>query len=202
MADLIEQGGWVLGAILGLSVAAWALIAWKWLELRSEGNGAAAPAEEALAAWRRRDRAGALAAASRCPGMLGRVLRAALSGPPPAGTAWARRMQPAMQAEALALRRHLPLIAALASVSTLLGLLGTVLGMVRSFTALTRGGAEQVSSLAEGVSQALVTTQAGLVVALPIFLLQGVLSARAEKRIAAAALYLKKIETARSPGGS
>ena len=58
-----------------------------------------------------------------------------------------------------------------AAVAPLLGLLGTVMGMIRSFDALfARGGADQLRIVADGISVALLTTFAGLVVALPTYI--------------------------------
>ncbi len=55
----------------------------------------------------------------------------------------------------------------LVAVAPLLGLLGTVLGMIETFQALVYGGVEMTTRLAEGIHVALYTTQAGLVAALP-----------------------------------
>lgn len=59
----------------------------------------------------------------------------------------------------------------LASVAPLLGLLGTVRGMMRAFEAIQTHGAGEVGLLAGGVSEALLTTEAGLITALPLLLL-------------------------------
>ena len=80
-------------------------------------------------------------------------------------------------------RGRLDLVATTAAVLPLLGLLGTVLGMMRTFEALTRYDAAEVSSvMAGGVSQALVTTQAGLAAALPLVLIHGLLASRLKEK--------------------
>jgi biopolymer transport protein ExbB len=63
--------------------------------------------------------------------------------------------------------RDLALLGALVAAAPLLGLLGTVLGMVETFEAVARAGANTTSKVASGISRALITTQFGLVVALP-----------------------------------
>jgi biopolymer transport protein ExbB len=66
------------------------------------------------------------------------------------------------------LERYLPLLSTIAAVSPLLGLLGTVTGMVQVFSAISAGGSVgDASALAGGISQALITTVGGLWVAIP-----------------------------------
>lgn len=65
------------------------------------------------------------------------------------------------------LERYLTSLGVIASISPLLGLLGTVVGMIKVFTALMLEGAGNANVLAGGISQALITTAAGLSVAIP-----------------------------------
>ncbi|HHO58226.1 MAG TPA: MotA/TolQ/ExbB proton channel family protein [Oceanithermus profundus] len=65
------------------------------------------------------------------------------------------------------LQRYLNSLGTIAAISPLLGLLGTVIGMIKVFTAMTTAGVGNVASLAGGISEALITTAAGLVVAIP-----------------------------------
>jgi biopolymer transport protein ExbB len=65
------------------------------------------------------------------------------------------------------LERYLNTLGTIAGISPLLGLLGTVSGMIRSFTAITTEGVGNPTVLAGGISEALITTAAGLVVAIP-----------------------------------
>lgn len=84
------------------------------------------------------------------------------------------------------LSRHLSGIAVLASVAPLLGLLGTVIGMVDTFQVIAVFGTGNVKGLASGISVALITTQSGLLVAIPGLLLSGYLyrhAARLEMRL-------------------
>lgn len=82
-----------------------------------------------------------------------------------------QRMQEAMEAAAAGvahdLERYLTTLGTIAAISPLLGLLGTVVGMIRVFDALMAEGVSNVSSLAGGIAEALVTTAAGLCVAIP-----------------------------------
>ena len=67
-------------------------------------------------------------------------------------------------------KRGLSLLAVSASVAPLLGLLGTVTGMIRTFQQITLHGTGDPRLLAGGISEALVTTEAGLLVAIPAML--------------------------------
>ncbi len=78
------------------------------------------------------------------------------------------------------MERGLTVLEIIANVSPLLGLLGTVLGMVTVFNAITAEGVGNPRVLSEGISQALVTTVAGLVVAIPAFAFHSWLSSRVD----------------------
>src|SRR6516162_7466751 len=75
-------------------------------------------------------------------------------------------IQEASGLETPLLERNLIALSTIASISTMVGLLGTVLGMIRSFAALGTSGAVDASKLAVGISEALVNTAGGLFVAI------------------------------------
>ncbi len=68
------------------------------------------------------------------------------------------------------LENHIGTITTLAAIAPLLGLLGTVTGMMKTFSIIKLFGSANPALMAEGISEALLTTQAGLVVAFPIVL--------------------------------
>lgn len=76
------------------------------------------------------------------------------------------------------LERLLPLIAVCASTAPLLGLLGTVTGMIHTFQLITLHGSGDAALLASGIAEALVTTEAGLATAIPALLAHAFLSRR------------------------
>jgi biopolymer transport protein ExbB len=91
------------------------------------------------------------------------------------------RMQARAQKELDRLERFLPWLSSLANVETLLGLLGTVTGMIRSFLALRISGIADPAVLAGGISEALITTAAGLMVAIPCLVTYHVLIQAADR---------------------
>lgn len=74
----------------------------------------------------------------------------------------AKDIEEATSLEMPMLEKNLTILATLASISTLLGLLGTVLGMIRAFAALANTGAPDTSALATGISEALINTAFGI----------------------------------------
>ncbi|MBF0447129.1 MAG: MotA/TolQ/ExbB proton channel family protein [Magnetococcales bacterium] len=69
--------------------------------------------------------------------------------------------------EVVTLERYLTLLGTIASIAPLLGLLGTVLGMIKVFTVISSVGVGDPSVLASGIGEALITTASGLTVAIP-----------------------------------
>ena len=78
-------------------------------------------------------------------------------------------------AETTRLGAHLNTLAVIAGVAPLLGLLGTVTGMIRLFEVITRFGTGDPKLLAGGISEALITTEVGLIIAVPVLLLHNFL---------------------------
>jgi len=90
------------------------------------------------------------------------------------------KLDEAILRETPALERGVTLIRVVSVVAPLLGLLGTVTGMIQVFEAITLFGAGDPRLMADGISQALVTTVLGLVVAIPMTLLHSVVSGRSK----------------------
>ncbi|MGF1453193.1 MAG: DUF3450 family protein [Opitutales bacterium] len=82
------------------------------------------------------------------------------------------------------LERYLPFLAITAAVAPLAGLFGTVLGMIQTFELITLFGTGDAKSLSGGISVALITTALGLVVAIPILIIHGILLRMAKKKVA------------------
>jgi biopolymer transport protein ExbB len=72
-------------------------------------------------------------------------------------------------------------LATISQISTLLGLLGTVIGIITAFLVVGQQGTGDPQALAGGIGQALTTTAAGLIVAIPTIIGQSYLSSRVEK---------------------
>ena len=105
------------------------------------------------------------------------------------------------------LERFLPALKVLAAIAPLLGLLGTVTGMINTFHVITVYGTGDPRLMAGGISEALITTQLGLAVAIPILVITALLGRKAS-RIAsdmeekAMALIAALLKDQRRPSGS
>lgn len=105
--------------------------------------------------------------AMRSGSPLGKVLAAGIDNRDKPRDVMREAIEETGRHEVHALERYLNTLGTIAAISPLLGLLGTVFGMIEVFTNLAAHGAGNVSNLAGGISQALITTAAGLVVAIP-----------------------------------
>src|SRR5213595_129539 len=128
---------------------------------------------------RRRNFAEALHESAGTPGPVARVIHAAIIRHYAPRKELREIVQEAGQLEVLKLERFLGVLAAVAYVAPLLGLLGTVTGMIDAFGTLSaNGGYATVTELSNGVYKSLLTTAAGLVVATPTFIAYSYLSSR------------------------
>jgi len=111
---------------------------------------------------------------------LGRVLQAYYKDPNADSETIELRMDEAVLKETPAIERGLSIIKILAAIGPLLGLLGTVTGMIQVFQSITLYGTGDPKLMAGGISQALMTTVLGLVMAIPLILIHSMLASRAK----------------------
>lgn len=198
-AEVVRQGGWILGLIGAASIAAWSVLAYQWFVLGA-CRGQWRDAKRVVERLERREATDVATLSLPQSNVVAAVLVAcAAEADRSAGgdsrRSFEARSAPLLRGEALLRRRSLRTVAVLAAAMPLLGLLGTVLGMMQTFSAFTDRGAPDVHTLADGVSRALVTTQAGLVATVPVLLAHGLLSARVGRYLSGVELLVKRIES-------
>jgi biopolymer transport protein ExbB len=202
LADTLQSGGPIVWLLLGLSVCSLALIVVKVIELRGVLSGDAAR-QAAFSQWSGGDKQATLTALDAGKSPADRITHAAAQGllAQHARAVLDADLEWRGNAEVARMQRHIRLLELIAMISPLLGLLGTVLGMIQSFQELALAeGAANASLLAAGIWQALLTTAAGLVVAIPAAIAATLLSERVDRaaqRIEAAVGQLFAIEDAR-----
>ena len=167
MLELVKAGGWLMVPILLCSVVAMGIVAERFWTLQSRRI---APRNLAAQMWKLADD-GELDTERlkrlRDGSPLGRILAAGLS------TQHLDRVRMKEQIEDVGrhvvhdLERYLNSLGTIASITPLLGLLGTVIGMIKVFAVITTQGVGDPGVLAGGISEALITTAAGLTVAIP-----------------------------------
>jgi biopolymer transport protein ExbB len=111
---------------------------------------------------------------------LGRVLAAGLANRHRSREAMMERLEDAGRHVVHDLERFLNTLGTIASISPLLGLLGTVTGIIKSFNALEAGAAGDPRMLSGGIAEALIATAAGLCVAIPALIAYRYLRGRVE----------------------
>lgn len=181
--ELVKAGGWIMLPIILCSIAAAGIVAerlwtlrpsrvtpphllgqvWKWIKDKKLSN----------------QKLKELRAGSP----LGEILAAGL-----ANSKHGREIMKECIEEAAArvihdLERYLNALGTIAGIAPLLGLLGTVLGMIEIFSAFMGAGMSNAALLASGISKALITTAAGLIVAIPALFFHRFLTRRVEELV-------------------
>ncbi|MDE0302628.1 MAG: MotA/TolQ/ExbB proton channel family protein [Gammaproteobacteria bacterium] len=167
MLDLVQAGGWVMVPILLCSILALAIILERSWALR-QGQVMPDGLLAQVRAWLQQDALdGDRLDALRNSSQLGRILAAGLSLHQQTLEERKTAVEDAGRRGAVELERFLAALGTIAMISPLLGLLGTVWGLIVVFDQIMTTGLGQPSDLAGGIAQALITTAAGLAVAIP-----------------------------------
>ena len=168
LVERIQQGGTVGYVIIGIGLFGLALAIWRAIVLFIRGNRIKAQLKKESA-----DKGNAL----------GRIMSVYEENPDADVETLELKLDDAIIRETPSLESGLSLIKVLYVIAPLLGLLGTVVGMIATFQQITLFGTGDPKTMAGGISQALVTTVLGLVVAIPLTLLHSLLSARSRSLI-------------------
>ena len=179
LSEYLQGGGVVGWVIVGLGVAGLLMAAARAALLARAGRGAAETAAVAALLGRGEVEA-ARAHTQPAAHPVVRVMRAVLTHPSREREALQDAATEAILAELPAIERFGAAILVIAAVAPLLGLLGTVTGMIATFDIITEFGTGDPKMLSGGISEALITTQLGLVVAIPMVLLGNLLKGRAQ----------------------
>ncbi len=180
MIEFLVSGGPVMAPIGLASVVALAAFLERMVALRRSRVVPASVVRELLELLRQRRFGDALAACRKDEASVTRVLEVAIQsrGRP---RVWIKeRVEELGRREAAELERYSQILGTVAAVAPLLGLLGTVWGMILTFEVIQSQGVGVVASLAGGISQALITTMAGLTVGIPALIGHRYVLARAD----------------------
>jgi len=185
MFEIVKAGGFMMGPIILASIVAAAIVLERLWTLQSKR---VLPAELTDKVWRWVEQ-GQIQdkhiAALEQNSPLGKVLAAGLAN---------RHRERAILKEAIEdtgrhvvheLERFIGTLGMIASLSPLMGLLGTVTGMIRTFNAITTAGVGNPTALAGGIAEALICTAAGLAVAIPATICYRLLRGRVERLVVA-----------------
>lgn len=168
MLDIILAGGTVMVIIVICSIAAIAIIVERLWALFLDD---VAPKTQLAQVWswiRDNELDSERLKQLRRSSKLGRILAAGLSNSRQGRDVMKDSIEEAASQVVHDLERFLGALGTIAAITPLLGLLGTVVGMINVFTALNLEGAGNAAVLAGGISKALITTAAGITVAIPV----------------------------------
>ncbi|MGM0577443.1 MAG: MotA/TolQ/ExbB proton channel family protein [Myxococcota bacterium] len=179
--EIVESGGLIAWVIVGLGALAALLVVVRALMLTWYGVGVRRVARRVADLVGRGHAAEALEHARRARGAVGRVMRTTVANLHRERATLEDLVSEALLAETPRIERFGSAITVFAAVAPLLGLLGTVTGMISTFDVITEHGTGDPKLLSGGISEALVTTELGLVVAIPTLLLGTLLSGRANQ---------------------
>lgn len=184
-SQLASAGGPVLIALLAISIAATAVTIVKFVQFGRMGVGRSRAARRAVAIWEAGDRAQALeqvrSEASPTSATVLSAMTSLMRHPDDRQRAQEVAAQTAL-GQLTSMSRYLRILEAVVQAAPMLGLLGTVIGMISAFGELSRaGGAIDPSALATGIWAALLTTAAGLAIAIPFYFVWVWLEARVDE---------------------
>lgn len=168
LAERVQQGGYVGYTIIAIGVIGLFIAIWRLFVLQQAG---------------RNIRAQLLNTAPNTNNPLGRIFAVYELHRSGNLDALVLKMDEVILRETPTLERYQGILKVLAAVAPLLGLLGTVVGMIITFQQLTLFGAGDPKLMAGGISQALMTTVLGLVVAIPLVLLQSIIASSSQRLV-------------------
>jgi biopolymer transport protein ExbB len=199
----VLKGGPVMWPIFALAGAALVVVVLKWLSMAFVRRPSSKLVGQFLAAVREGDKQGAVEQAEAIGGPAGDMLEAGAEHLGEPRELIEEVMYEKVLSTRLRLQSWLPFVAICATSAPLLGLLGTVTGIMNTFSLMTVFGTGDPKTLSSGISEALITTEYGLIVAIPSLLLHAVLARRARgivdemERVAVA--FLNQVRQAPAP---
>ncbi len=181
MLEIIQSGGWMMVPIIIASVLALAITVERFWTLRP---GKIAPPDLLTQVWgwmknKQLDASKIRSLKDSSP--LGNVLAAGLINSRHGRQIMKESIEEVASHEIHEMERYLNALGTVAAVAPLMGLLGTVIGMIKVFAEIMAQGTGQANLLAGGISEALITTAAGLVVAIPALICHRILQRRVDE---------------------
>ncbi len=178
--EKIAAGGWVMVPLLGIGVCALLVAFFKWIQLSRIRLATERDLQTVLRHLEDREQERALAHARSIRGIAGDLLATAVEHVDEKKEYIEEVLYEKMLAARTRLERGLAFLALTATVGPLMGLLGTVMGMIATFKLISSFGSGDPKVLAAGISEALIATASGMTVAIPALLLHAFLSRKAK----------------------
>lgn len=181
MFELFSAGGPVMIPLLLCSVIALAIILERAINLRSSRILDPALVERIRGLVEGGSPERAIEVCRQNPGIYTDIVLAGLQAAPDGDAAAKEAVEDAGRFESKHLTRYLVALGTISGISPLLGLLGTVLGMIEVFRQIATVGTGVASELSNGISQALITTATGLLIAIPCLVAYNFFTEKADR---------------------
>lgn len=178
--EKIAKGGWVMAPLVTIGLAALLVALVKWWQLSRVRLATERDLQLVLRHLEQREQEQALAHARSIRGLAGDLLASAVEHVDEKKEYIEEILYEKMLGARTKLERGLAFLALTATVGPLMGLLGTVMGMIATFQLISSFGSGDPKVLAAGISEALIATASGMVVAIPALLLHAFLSRKAK----------------------
>lgn len=178
--DRLAEGGLIMIPLLGLGLLAILIAVFKWFQLSRVRLATEADLQRVLRDLERSDKEGALEHARKISGPAGDLLATAINHFDEKKEYIEEIVYERMLGARTKLERGIPFLALTATTGPLLGLLGTVMGMIATFKLISSFGSGDPKQLAAGISEALICTATGMAVAIPSLLFHAFLSRKAK----------------------
>ena len=191
--DIIVKGGPVMVPLLACSIIALTVVIERFLFWRRIGNRQ--DAEAVLELVERGDLSKAADSARQADSPLVRVMASGLAHRNPSVT---KALEVAAQREVPVLKQRLTILDTIITLAPLLGLLGTVTGMIGSFGIMSQVGLGQPHAVTGGVAEALIATATGLLIAILTLVPYNYFSNRAEREMEEIEYYASRLDLALS----
>lgn len=180
MWELIQKGGIIMYPIILLSVIALAVFLERLISLRKEKYVPKAFYEQLVSLLKKRNINEAVEVCKANKSALARISETIITNTDLPLSRLLEVAEESGRSEASKLDKFLPSLQTIVAIAPLLGLLGTVFGMIKIFDVIALQGTGSAEALSSGIAEALLTTAAGLVVAIPAQIFYFIAKARAD----------------------
>ncbi len=175
--EVILKGGWAIGILVVLSIIVFAILFNRYGYYKKNLKSREAVMEPLNAFFHRKNFSEALETAERNGSFLDKIIQAGLQAKT-AKTDPIQAMDREAKAQLIRLEQRLPLLATIGSIAPYVGLFGTVLGIIRAFQDLALANSGGAAVVSQGIAEALISTAAGLFVAITAVFFYNLFQAR------------------------
>jgi biopolymer transport protein ExbB len=200
--EFLAQSGILLYPLLLCSLIATAITAERMISLRRSRVLPSAVIEVIHAAQPGRDPSIAIEVCRRNPGVFADIIRVALEHTQRPWNVMRDVVLDTGRQKTVLLERHLVWLHTIAQAAPLLGLLGTVLGMIKMFASMSLSGLGDPGALSAGISEAMATTALGLGIGIPTLVAHNLLAAKSEALVVEIESYASDLVTRLRPAGA